>query len=62
VTGRQPDLYRYFASQPKDIMIASLSDEANNLPTFARRPVLTSSECAVPFHPAKALLSAPVTE
>lgn len=52
VTGTQPDLYRFFASQPKDVMIASLSDEANNLPTFARRSVLTNSECAVPFHPA----------
>jgi hypothetical protein len=52
VTGEYPDLYRFFSSQPKTSLIASLSDEANNLPTYCNRSILIGSECAVPFHPA----------
>ncbi|HEY9615213.1 MAG TPA: hypothetical protein V6C64_00125 [Microcoleaceae cyanobacterium] len=50
VTGKAPHLYQFFAQQPKDIVIASLSSEANNLPTFAQRSILVGSEYAVPYH------------
>jgi hypothetical protein len=48
--GKEPALYEFFQSQPKDILIASLEDEANNLPTFSRRSVLVGSEYAIPYH------------
>ncbi len=43
-------LYEFLKTQPKDILIASLSDEANNIPTFAQRSILVSREYALPFH------------
>ncbi len=49
-TANAPDLYNFFAEQPKDTLIASLSEEANNIPTFSQRSVLFSSETAVPYH------------
>jgi hypothetical protein len=52
VEGTDPDLYQFFARQPATIRIASLSDEANNLPVFCRRSIIIGAECAVPFHPA----------
>lgn len=50
LAGKVPELYQFFAKQPKDIMIASLSPEANNLPTFSQRSILVGSEYAVPYH------------
>jgi hypothetical protein len=50
VPGRTPALYEFFQQQPKDIMIASLTQEANNLPTFAQRSILTGREYALPYH------------
>lgn len=50
VPGRSPDLYQYLAQQPKDTLVASLSKEADNLPTFAARSVLFSEEHALPMH------------
>jgi hypothetical protein len=50
VPGRTPALYEFFQQQPKDIMIASLTQEANNLPTFAKRSILTGREYALPYH------------
>ena len=47
--GSYPELYRFFQQQPKDIVIASLSKEADNLPTFAKRSVLVSREYAIPY-------------
>ena len=52
VQGSDPDLYRFLARQPLTVRIASLSDEANNLPTLCRRSITVGAECAVPFHPA----------
>ncbi len=52
VEGTDPELYRFFARQPPTSRIASLSNEANNLPTFCRRSITVGAECAVPFHPA----------
>lgn len=51
-TGTNAGLYEYLASQPKDILIASLSDESNNLSIFSKRSVLVSRETALPFHKA----------
>ncbi|CAN5607403.1 hypothetical protein BH18VER2_BH18VER2_00200 [soil metagenome] len=50
--GKAPGLYRFFARQPTNIRIASVADEADNLPTFSRRSIVIGAECAVPFHPA----------
>jgi hypothetical protein len=48
--GQYPELYQFFQQQPKDSLIASLSEEANNLPSFAQRSILTGREYAVPYH------------
>ena len=50
VVGGVPSLYEFFARQPKDILIASLAEEANNLPTFSKRSVLVGREYANPYH------------
>ena len=48
--GRVPSLYEFFQQQPKNILIASLALEANNLPNFANRSVLVAPEYAIPFN------------
>jgi hypothetical protein len=48
--GHFPTLYHFFESQPKDILIASVAEEANNLPTFAQRSILVGREYAIPYH------------
>lgn len=50
ITGTAPPLYQFFAQQPASIVIASLSEEANNLPVFAQRSILVGSEYAIPYH------------
>ena len=40
------------AQQPKDIVVASLSEEINNIPAFAQRSILTGREFAYAYHPA----------
>lgn len=50
VVGGAPSLYEFFAQQPKDILIASLAEEANNLPTFSKRSILVGREYANPYH------------
>ena len=47
--GTQPALYQFFQQQPQDTTIASLSYEADNLPSFAQRSVLVSWEYALPY-------------
>lgn len=47
--GAAPSLYQFLAAQPKDTLVASLSEEADNLPTFAQRMTLTGREYGVPF-------------
>lgn len=49
VAGKMPELYKFFQQQPKDILIASIAPEADNLPTFSQRSVLTAKEYAVPY-------------
>ena len=48
--GEVPALYQFFAQQPKDTLIASLAEEADNLPTFSQRSVLVSPEYGIPYH------------
>ncbi len=48
--GNAPSLYQFFARQPTDTLIASLADEANNLPTFSHRSILVGQEYAIPYH------------
>ena len=48
--GREPALYEFFQAQPADRTIASLEPEADNLPAFARRSILTGAEYSIPFH------------
>ncbi|WP_017721917.1 hypothetical protein [Kamptonema formosum] len=48
--GGAQQLYYFFAQQPKDTLIASLAEEANNLPTFSQRSILVGREYAIPYH------------
>ncbi len=48
--GGAQQLYQFFAQQPKDTLIASLAEEANNLPTFSQRSILVGREYAIPYH------------
>ncbi|MBX6320906.1 MAG: hypothetical protein IRY94_03685 [Rhodospirillaceae bacterium] len=49
VHGRYPALYAEIAAQPKDAVIASLSEEADSLPAFTGRTVLATREYAIPY-------------
>lgn len=51
VMGESPAIYQYLANQPKDILIASLASDANNLPAFSQRSVLAGREFSLPHHP-----------
>jgi len=48
--GRQPQLYEFLSQQPKNVVVASLSREADRIPVFARRTNLVSWEYCIPFH------------
>ena len=50
LVGQAPAVYEFFRQQPEDILIASISAEADNLPTFSRRAILVGWEYAVPYH------------
>ena len=50
VTGQHPELYEFLKQQPKDILIASLTEEADNIGSFTNRSVLSSREHAIPYH------------
>ena len=50
ITGTEQNLYEYLQQQPKDIVVASLAAEADNLPTFTKRSILVSREYAIPYH------------
>jgi ABC-type multidrug transport system fused ATPase/permease subunit len=49
VTGTMPELYEFFQQQPKDIVIASIAPETDNLPTFSQRSVVAAKEYSVPY-------------
>ena len=48
--GKVPDLYEFFRKQPKDITIASIAEETNNLPAFSQRSIFIGREYAIPYH------------
>ncbi|MBW4465688.1 MAG: hypothetical protein KME07_09645 [Pegethrix bostrychoides GSE-TBD4-15B] len=48
--GQSPPLYAFLAAQPEETLVASLLQEADNIPTFAQRSVLVAPEYAVPYH------------
>ena len=50
--GEDKAIYQYLAQQPKDILVASLSKKANNIPTFSQRSILVGGEFAMAYHPA----------
>lgn len=50
VVGTEPGLYQYLASQPKDIVVASLSPQTDLIPSFSRRSILTGYEYSIPYH------------
>jgi hypothetical protein len=50
VTGGVPTMYKFLQQQPQDSLVASLAGEANNIPVFAKRPILVGSEFGLPFH------------
>ena len=50
--GKETEIYQYLAQQPKDIMVASLSLKANNIPAFSQRSLLVGREYAMAYHPA----------
>ncbi|WP_242050706.1 hypothetical protein [Oculatella sp. FACHB-28] len=51
VVGRYPEIYDFFANQPKDTLIASLVKEANSFPAFSQRSILAGEEFAFAYHP-----------
>ncbi len=50
VVGSVPTLYKFLSSQPPNSLVASLAGEADNIPPFAKRPILVGKEYALPFH------------
>jgi len=50
--GTAPEIYQYLAQQPKDVLVASLSREVNNIPAFTLRSILIGDEFAMAYHPA----------
>ena len=49
--GTAPEIYQYITRQSKDILIASLSSKANNIPAFSQRSILVGDEFAMAYHP-----------
>lgn len=47
--SKYPKIHTFFARQPKDILIASLDNEANDIPLFAHRSILAGRETALPY-------------
>lgn len=50
VVGQVPALYDFLQKQPQNIVIASTSEEADNIPIFAQRTILVGKEYALPIH------------
>ena len=48
--GNATDLYQFLQQQPQDTLIASLTSETDNLPSFTQRSILVSREYAIPYH------------
>ncbi len=50
VRGKPAELYEFLQQQPKDTVVASVTGEANDIPTFARRSILIGEQYALPYH------------
>ncbi|MEH2172427.1 hypothetical protein [Nostoc sp.] len=50
LAGQAPTLYNFLQKQPQNIVIASTSQEADNIPIFAQRTILAGKEYALPIH------------
>jgi hypothetical protein len=50
IKGQVPTLYNFLQKQPQNIVIASTSEEADNIPIFAKRTILIGKEYALPIH------------
>jgi hypothetical protein len=50
VTAKKPELYQFLQQQPKNIVIATLSELGDFIPSFAQRSVLTAREYSIPYH------------
>jgi hypothetical protein len=50
VTANNPELYQFLRQQPKDTVIATLSELGDFIPSFAQRTVLTAREYSIPYH------------
>ena len=50
VTGRAIPLYQFLQQQPQDVVIATLSSEADFIPSLAQRTVLVALEYSIPYH------------
>ncbi len=50
LAGQAPTLYNFLQKQPQNIVIASTSQEADNIPIFAKRTILVGKEYALPIH------------
>jgi hypothetical protein len=48
--GDEPQVYQFFAQQPKQIRIASVVRAADNIPTFAGRSLFVGREYALSYH------------
>lgn len=48
--GKDVAFYDFLTAQPKETVIATLDDEADNIPSFTRRSVLVAREYALPYH------------
>ncbi len=50
IIGEVPELYQFFKQQPKDILIASITKEVDNIPSFSQRSIWFGWEYAIPYH------------
>jgi hypothetical protein len=50
IQGKYPLIYQYLQNQPPNTLVASLSKEANNIPTFSKCKTLVAPEYALPYH------------
>ncbi|GAB4131488.1 MAG: hypothetical protein Fur0046_00520 [Cyanobacteria bacterium J069] len=49
--AQTPAIHQFLANQPKSALVASLADEADNVPAFALRSTLVGREFALAYHP-----------
>ena len=50
ITGEAEELYQFLQQQPINTTIASLSSQADSIPSFAQRSVLVAPEYSIPYH------------